>query len=157
MTKITGKLTQYGFEWGAATCTRLFSDDKAGWVTIWIKTPKEDLQVYVTRTGKVRIHGVEGEWTKPPGKRKVFRCRMKRPGKNETLMSPAVYEEMNTMVLDIAPLTEIDKAVAMAIGYAKQQKKRVRFEFNSHTYLVKANTNPRSVIRQWEKNQKGRA
>lgn len=52
---------QYGFEYGAAKITRLFSDEKAGWVTIGIATPKHDLQVYVTKTGKIRVHG-DSEW-----------------------------------------------------------------------------------------------
>jgi hypothetical protein len=56
--------TRYGFEWGAAKIERLFSDEKKGWVTFAIKTPKKDLQVYVTKTGKIRIHGKAGigEW-----------------------------------------------------------------------------------------------
>lgn len=55
------KQTEFGFQWGAAEIVRLFSDKKRGWVTIGIKTPKRELQVYVTKTGKIRIHerGVE--------------------------------------------------------------------------------------------------
>jgi DNA-binding sugar fermentation-stimulating protein len=52
---------QYGFEWGAAKITRLFSDEKKGWITVEVKTPKEELQIYVTKTGKIRIHGAS-EW-----------------------------------------------------------------------------------------------
>ena len=56
----------YGFEWGAAKLTRLFSDDKKGWVTFGLQTPKLNLQIYVTKTGKVRIHSHgKGEWTPP--------------------------------------------------------------------------------------------
>ena len=58
--------TKYGFEWGAAKVQRAFSDDKRGWVTLTLETPKYDghkgLQIYVTRTGKVRIHDARGEW-----------------------------------------------------------------------------------------------
>jgi hypothetical protein len=50
------KETEYGFEWGAAKIERCFSDDKKGWVTLLLKTPKDELQIYVTKTGKVRVH-----------------------------------------------------------------------------------------------------
>ncbi len=53
---------QYGFQYGAAKVTRLFSDEKKGWVTLGIETPKQTIQVYVTKTGKVRIHDSDGEW-----------------------------------------------------------------------------------------------
>jgi hypothetical protein len=61
------KETKYGFEYGAAKVERIFSDDKAGWVALEIKTPKHKhgLQIYVTKTGKVRIHSAVGEWTAP--------------------------------------------------------------------------------------------
>lgn len=49
--------TKYGFDYGAASITRIFSDEKKGWITLGLVTPKADLQIYVTRTGKVRIHG----------------------------------------------------------------------------------------------------
>lgn len=45
----------YGFEYGAAKVERLFSDEKKGWVTIGVTTPKVEIQVYVTKTGKVRV------------------------------------------------------------------------------------------------------
>ncbi len=56
--------TPYGFEWEAAKIERLFSDKKKGWVTIGITTPKHPhgIQIYVTKTGKVRIHSEGVEW-----------------------------------------------------------------------------------------------
>ena len=60
---------KYGFEYGAAKITRLFSDQKKGWVTIGVDTAKTDIQVYITKAGKVRIHDKNGEWT-PPKKKK---------------------------------------------------------------------------------------
>jgi hypothetical protein len=61
--------TKYGFEWGSAHVQRVFSDDKRGWVTLTLDTPKHaghnSLQIYVTRTGKVRIHDSRGEWSPP--------------------------------------------------------------------------------------------
>lgn len=59
------KETTYGFEYGAAKVQRIFSDEKKGWVTLGITTLKADLQIYVTRTGKVRIHDNTGEWKRP--------------------------------------------------------------------------------------------
>lgn len=56
--------TTYGFDWGAAKITRCFSDEKKGWVTILVETPKHTLQIYVTKTGKVRIHDKGEEWRK---------------------------------------------------------------------------------------------
>lgn len=53
---------QYGFTWGAAKIERFFSDNATGSVTLGITTPREELQVYITRTGKVRIAGKHGEW-----------------------------------------------------------------------------------------------
>ena len=55
--------TKYGFNWGAAELTRCFSDAQKEWVTLLLKTPKHELQIYVTKTGKVRIHSKDGaEW-----------------------------------------------------------------------------------------------
>jgi hypothetical protein len=45
----------YGFEFGSASVTRCMSDDKKGWVVIAVDTPKGHHQIYVTRTGKVRV------------------------------------------------------------------------------------------------------
>lgn len=68
MRPILGKSTQYGFDWGAAKLTRGFCDDKKGWVTMILTTPKHPagIQIYVTKTGKVRIHSEGGEeWLRP--------------------------------------------------------------------------------------------
>jgi hypothetical protein len=48
--------TNYGFKYGAAEITRIASDDKKGWVVLQVKTPKMVIQIYVTKTGKVRIY-----------------------------------------------------------------------------------------------------
>ena len=59
--------TTYGFEYGAATVERACSDEAKGWVLLLIRTPKHPngLQVYVTKTGKVRVRADGQEW-KPP-------------------------------------------------------------------------------------------
>jgi hypothetical protein len=62
--------TQYGFEYGPAHIQRAFSDDKKGWVLLMLETPKhtgkDSIHIYVTKTGKIRIHNANGgEWTPP--------------------------------------------------------------------------------------------
>ena len=57
---IKTETTQYGFNFGAAKVQRLCSDEKKQWVVFSIVTPKEQLQVYVTKTGKVVIHDAAG-------------------------------------------------------------------------------------------------
>ena len=59
--------TKYGFSWGAADIERCFSDEKKGWVTVLLKTPKHPvgIQLFVTKTGKVRIASNGGEWKAP--------------------------------------------------------------------------------------------
>lgn len=47
--------TSYGFKWGGAEVERITSDDKRGWVIIGVKTPKHRVEVYVTKTGHVRV------------------------------------------------------------------------------------------------------
>jgi len=62
--------TEYGFEYGAAKVTRITSDKKRKWIVLGIETPKTRLQVYVTKTGKVRVHSEGAEWfpeNTPPG------------------------------------------------------------------------------------------
>lgn len=63
------KETQYGFDWGAASINRICSDAKKKWVVFEITTPKISVQIYVTKTGKIRIYS-HGEWT-PPKKEDV--------------------------------------------------------------------------------------
>ncbi len=53
---INYKELKYGFEYGCAQIERLFSDNKNGWVTLGITTPKSKIQVYITKTGKVRVY-----------------------------------------------------------------------------------------------------
>lgn len=54
--------TEHGFTFGAAEVSAMCSDEKKGWVVLSINTPKQSLQLYVTRTGKVRVFDqVKGE------------------------------------------------------------------------------------------------
>ena len=64
------KETPFGFEGGAASVERCFSDDAKGWVTLVVRTPKHThgIQIYVTKTGKVRVSSQKGEWLPPEKK-----------------------------------------------------------------------------------------
>jgi hypothetical protein len=53
--------TTYGFDYGSAKVTRLFSDVKKGWVVVGIESKKQELQIYVTKTGKIRVFSKNGE------------------------------------------------------------------------------------------------
>lgn len=49
------ELTEYGFQFGSALVERCMSVGK-GAVVVTVKTPKHKLDVYVTKTGKMRIY-----------------------------------------------------------------------------------------------------
>ena len=55
------KETEYGFEYGDMKVERLTSDDEKGWVVLGVSSTKSNLQIYVTKTGKIRVDkdGVE--------------------------------------------------------------------------------------------------
>ena len=61
---INFKETEYGFEYGSAKVTRVSSDEKRGWVVLNVETPKTTIQLYVTKTGKLRLFDNDGEWFK---------------------------------------------------------------------------------------------
>lgn len=50
-------ITDYGFTWGPAEITRILHDDPKGWIVMELKTKKylDGIQIYVTKTGKVRF------------------------------------------------------------------------------------------------------
>lgn len=55
------KRTDHGFQFGSALVECLASDEKKGWVMVGVKTPKGRIDVYATKTGKLRafLDGVE--------------------------------------------------------------------------------------------------
>lgn len=65
--------TQYGFNYGPARIERISSYDKEGCVTISVNTAKCRVQIYVTKTGKVRVwkDSVEMRMPDAPKKRKA--------------------------------------------------------------------------------------
>lgn len=63
MQDVEYKELKYGFKYGDAKIERHISDWKKGWVVIGLETSKCKIQIYVTKTGKVRIHDEFGkEW-----------------------------------------------------------------------------------------------
>lgn len=56
--------TRYGFEYGSCRVERMCSDEKKGWVILNVFTPKvkDGVQIYVTKTGKIRVYAKGGEW-----------------------------------------------------------------------------------------------
>ena len=65
------KETEYGYQYGPVKVERGFSDAKKGWVVLLVTTDKypRGLQLYVTKTGKVRLFGDTGEYKLMKGKR----------------------------------------------------------------------------------------
>ena len=65
---ITFEVTDYGFRYGSLEITRIHSDESKGWVILQLRTPKSQLQVYATKTGKVRIFDelTNGTELRPP-------------------------------------------------------------------------------------------
>lgn len=61
-----GRDIEYGFELGPVKIETCFSDEKKGWVVLLLKTKKypNGMQIYVTKTGKVRVYDAKGEWQK---------------------------------------------------------------------------------------------
>ena len=58
--------TEYGFDYGDAKVVRLASDEKGGSIVLGIESSKhkgpDGIQVYVTKTGKIRIYSAGSEW-----------------------------------------------------------------------------------------------
>lgn len=52
---MNAKTTAFGFDWNGHNIERFCSDDKTGWVMVGITTKKQRLQIYITKTGKVRV------------------------------------------------------------------------------------------------------
>ena len=68
MTRIHYAETPHGFEYGAGKVARCCSDERKGWVVLSLETPRDCIQIYITKTGKIRIHSRGGvEWKEDAG------------------------------------------------------------------------------------------
>ena len=57
------KETKDGFEFGDAKVTRMVANEKKEQIILIIETSKQKpIQIYVTRTGKLKIHSEYGIW-----------------------------------------------------------------------------------------------
>lgn len=65
---MNSETTQYGFKWGSATIERLCSDEKKGWVYLAVSSPKAIIELYVTKSGKIRVYEKKrkGVWAAAP-------------------------------------------------------------------------------------------
>ena len=50
-----GTITDYGFTWDNVTVERTVSDDKKGWKVVTVKTPRGRVELYITKTGLIRV------------------------------------------------------------------------------------------------------
>ena len=55
------KTTKHGFEWGDVKIKRLWACEKRGCVMIALTTSKRKIEIYITKTGKVRIWSKDDE------------------------------------------------------------------------------------------------
>jgi len=65
----------YGFTYGAAKVVRIHSNENKGWVLLGINTPNDSIQVYITKTGKIRVYRKDGELTDANRKAKTKSSR----------------------------------------------------------------------------------
>lgn len=56
-------VNQFGFEYGDAKVERIMSESRKGWVVIGIKSSRKQIEIYVTKKGKIRVMTYGGkEW-----------------------------------------------------------------------------------------------
>jgi hypothetical protein len=63
--KVKLKETPYGFSWGPMNIERVVSDEAKEWVVVNVESKKHCVQVYVTKTGKIRVWFDHKELTDP--------------------------------------------------------------------------------------------
>ena len=56
------ELRQSGFKFGAAEIIAMCADEKKGWSVTSVVTPRAVIDIYVTKTGKIRVHSGIVEW-----------------------------------------------------------------------------------------------
>lgn len=54
------QVTNHGVQFGPALVEALCSDDAKGWILLRLKTGKTTIEVYVTKTGKIRFYQPNG-------------------------------------------------------------------------------------------------
>lgn len=56
--------TPFGFNWNCAKIERLASDDKEGWCYLGVTTPRACLEIYITKTGMIRVYNAKDQTNK---------------------------------------------------------------------------------------------
>ena len=59
------ELTQFGFRWGVTEVTRLAELPEDRGIAMSVTTPRRKIEVYVTKTGLVRVFSPGGQEWKP--------------------------------------------------------------------------------------------
>ena len=61
--RVMVKNTDHGFEWDSVSVNRLWAENQKGRKVLGVTTPKQDISIYITKTGKVGVYGKDGrEW-----------------------------------------------------------------------------------------------
>ena len=56
--------TSFGFDWSCAKIECLASDEKKGWVYLGVTTPRDSIEVYITKSGKIRVYNTKDSTNK---------------------------------------------------------------------------------------------
>lgn len=51
--------TPHGFDWNCAKIECLASDNKKGWMYLGVTTPKDCIEIYITKSGKMRVYNAK--------------------------------------------------------------------------------------------------
>ena len=53
--------TPFGFDW---SCECLASGEKKGWVYLGVTTPRDSIEIYITKSGKMRVYNAKDSTNK---------------------------------------------------------------------------------------------
>ena len=56
--------TPYGFDWSCAKIACLASGEKKGLIYLGVTTPKDSIEVYITKSGKMRVYNAKDSTNK---------------------------------------------------------------------------------------------
>ena len=56
--------TPHGFDWNCAKIECLASDEKKGWVYLGVTTPRDSIEIYITKSGKMRVYNAKDSTNK---------------------------------------------------------------------------------------------
>ena len=56
--------TPHGFDWSFAKIECLASDEKKGWVYLGVTTLRDSIEIYITKSGKIRVYNAKDSTNK---------------------------------------------------------------------------------------------